>query len=75
MSAHRNDPQKYEMNVYWSPEDAVFVAEVPELPGCMAHGPTPSAAVRNAEDAIELWIDTARADGVQVPEARRRVVR
>jgi predicted RNase H-like HicB family nuclease len=66
---------KYEMSVYWSAEDSVFVAEVSDLPGCMAHGPTPADAVRNAQDAIELWIDTARADGVAVPEARRHSLR
>jgi predicted RNase H-like HicB family nuclease len=69
------EPHKYELNVYWSTEDAVFVAEVPELPGCMAHGPTPTDAVRCVEEAIALWIDTALEDGIAVPEPQRHSVR
>jgi predicted RNase H-like HicB family nuclease len=63
---------KYDLNVYWSPEDRVFVAEVPDLPGCMAHGPTRSDAVRSVEQAIELWIDTARNGGLQIPNPGSR---
>jgi predicted RNase H-like HicB family nuclease len=48
----------------------VFVAEVPELPGCMAHGGTPEAALANAHDAIQLWIDTAREFGDPIPEPK-----
>ncbi len=44
---------KYELIVYWSAEDTVFVADVPELPGCMAHGPTPAEAVAQAQEAID----------------------
>jgi predicted RNase H-like HicB family nuclease len=50
---------KYEIIVYWSDEDQVYVAEVPELPGCPAHGDTHEFAVANANEAIQLWIDTA----------------
>jgi predicted RNase H-like HicB family nuclease len=50
---------KYEVIIYWSEEDEAFVAEVPELPGCAAHGPTQGRALSNAQDAIRLWIDTA----------------
>lgn len=63
---------KYELIVYWSAEDTVFVADVPELPGCVAHGPTPAEAVAQAQEAIALWIDTARADGRAVPEPKGR---
>ena len=49
---------KYEIIIYWSREDAAFVAEVPELAGCAAHGNTQKEALRNANDAIHLWIDT-----------------
>lgn len=56
---------KYEIILYWSDEDQVFVAEVPELPGCMAHGKTQELALRQAKQAIRLWIDTAK-------EAERR---
>ena len=50
---------KYEVIIYWSNEDNAFIAEVPELPGCMAHGETPEKALKNAKEAIQLWIDTA----------------
>jgi len=61
---------KYEIIIYWSNEDRAFVAEVPELPGCMAHGSTPEAALANARDAIQLWIDTAREFGDPIPEPK-----
>jgi predicted RNase H-like HicB family nuclease len=64
--------QKYEIILYWSSEDKVFVAEVPELPGCMAHGDTQEIALRNINEAIELWIDTAKEFGDLVPEPKGR---
>ncbi len=61
---------KYEIILYWSNEDNAFVAEVPELPGCMAHGDTQQAALANANEAIQLWIDTAEEFGDPVPEPK-----
>lgn len=61
---------KYEVIIYWSNEDQVFVAEVPELPGCMAHGNTQEEALAHANKAIQLWIDTAREFGDTVPEPK-----
>ena len=61
---------KYEIIIYWSNEDQVFVAEVPELPGCMAHGDTSEAALSNAHDAIQLWVDTAKEFGDPIPEPK-----
>lgn len=61
---------KYEIILYWSDEDSVFVAEVPELPGCVAHGATQEEALSSAQDAIQLWIDTAREFGDPVPKPR-----
>jgi predicted RNase H-like HicB family nuclease len=58
---------KYEIIIYWSEEDKVFVAEVPELPGCMAHGDTQELALANTKEAIRLWIDTAREVGRPIP--------
>jgi predicted RNase H-like HicB family nuclease len=63
---------KYEMIIYWSREDRAFIAEVPELPGCMAHGDTPQDALANAQDAVQLWIDTAQEFGDPVPEPKGR---
>ena len=64
--------QKYEMILYWIYEDNVFIAEVPELPGCMAHGKTREQALKNVNQAIELWIDTAKEFGDRIPEPKGR---
>jgi len=61
---------KYEIILYWSNEDQAFIAEVPELPGCIAHGSTQESALTNANEAIQLWIDTAREFGDPVPEPK-----
>jgi len=63
---------RYEIIIYWSNEDQVFVAEAPELPGCVAHGETEEFALKNVKDAIRLWIDTAREFGDPVPEPKGR---
>lgn len=61
---------KYEIILYWSNEDQAFIAEVPELPGCMAHGDDQEIALRNINDAVQFWIDTAREMGHPVPEPK-----
>jgi predicted RNase H-like HicB family nuclease len=63
---------KYEVIIYWSEEDEAFVAEVPQLPGCAAHGPSQEAALANAQDAIRLWLDTAKEFGDPIPEPKGR---
>jgi predicted RNase H-like HicB family nuclease len=63
---------KYEVIIYWSDEDEAFIAEAPQLPGCMAHGISQEAALANAQDAIRLWIDTAREFGDPIPEPKGR---
>ena len=63
---------KYEILIYWSDEDEAFVAEVPELPGCAAHGATQEAALASAREAISLWIETAKEFGDPVPEPKGR---
>lgn len=63
---------KYEIIIYWSNEDAVYVAEVPELAGCLAHGETAELALANAQEAIALWLDTAREFGDPIPEPKGR---
>ncbi|MBI3247117.1 MAG: type II toxin-antitoxin system HicB family antitoxin [Deltaproteobacteria bacterium] len=62
----------YEIILYWSAEDRVFVAEVPELPGCMAHGDTQETALTNIKQAMQLWLDTAREFGDPIPEPKGR---
>ncbi|MCC6921894.1 MAG: type II toxin-antitoxin system HicB family antitoxin [Nitrosomonas sp.] len=63
---------KYETIIYWSDEDQSFIADVPELPGCMAHGASPNEALANAQEAMQLWLDTAREFGDPVPEPKGR---
>ena len=64
----------YEMIIWWSVEDEAYVVDVPELPGCMAHGATRQDAIKNAEDAIKFWIKIAKEDGLEVPQPRGRLV-
>jgi len=64
----------YEIIIYWSAEDNAFIAEVPELAGCMADGQTYVEAVQNAERAIDDWIETARIMGRLIPVARGKLV-
>lgn len=63
---------KYEVIIYWSDEDEAFVAEVPELAGCMADGATYQEALANAEIAIQEWIETAKELGRPIPEPKGR---
>jgi len=64
----------YEIIVYWSIEDNAFIAEVPELAGCMADGQNYVEAIQNAEIAINEWIETALLMGRVIPEARGKLV-
>lgn len=63
---------KYEVIIFYSNEDTAFVAEVPELPGCMAHGASNEEALKNANEAIALWLKTAREFGDPIPEPKGR---
>lgn len=66
---------KYEIIIYWSNEDDAYIAEVPELPGCSAHGKTQEEALKNTKEAIQLWIDTAMEfkDPIPVPKGERLI--
>lgn len=64
---------KYEIIIYWSKEDEAFVAEVPELPGCMADGQSYQEALANAEIIVDEWLETARDLGRQIPEPKGRL--
>lgn len=50
------------------------MVDVPELPGCMAHGSTKMEAIANAEDAISFWVKAAKEDGVEIPEPKGRLM-
>lgn len=61
---------KYEVIIWWSSEDGVFLGEVPELPGCVAHGETQESALKAVGEAVELRLDTAREFGDPIPEPK-----
>ena len=65
---------KYEVIIYWSEEDQAFIAEVPELPGCMADGASTQEALGNVETVAREWIETARELGREIPEPRGKLV-
>jgi predicted RNase H-like HicB family nuclease len=65
---------KYEVIIYWSAEDNAFIAEVPELAGCMADGATYEKALANVEVIIKEWIETAKEEGRPIPEPKGRLV-
>jgi len=63
---------KYEIILYWDQSDQIYVAEIPELPGCMAHGSTQELALKNAQEAISLWLDVAKDNGDDIPQPKGR---
>jgi predicted RNase H-like HicB family nuclease len=65
---------RYEIILYWSSQDGAFVAEVPELPGCMADGASYEEAVANAQVVISEWIETARSLGRPIPAPRGKLM-
>lgn len=64
---------KYEIIIYWSKDDDAFIAEVPELAGCMADGASYQEALANAEVIIQEWLETARELGRVIPEPKGRL--
>jgi predicted RNase H-like HicB family nuclease len=63
---------RYDINLSWSDQDELWIADVPDLKGCMTHGRTRAEAVENAAEAIEGWLETARESGFEIPAPRRR---
>lgn len=68
------DDIKYELVVYWSEDDAAYLVEVPELPGCIADGSTYKEAVQNVLVVIEEWIETAKELGRSIPTPKGRLL-
>ena len=64
---------KYEIIIYWSKEDKAFIAEVPELAGCMADGQTHVEALENVQVVIKEWIETALSIGRSIPEPKGKL--
>ncbi|MBC8183960.1 type II toxin-antitoxin system HicB family antitoxin [candidate division KSB1 bacterium] len=61
---------KYEIIIFWSDEDKSYIVDVPELPGCMAHGDSYETSLANAKDAIDHWIETAKEFGDPIPKPK-----
>lgn len=64
---------KYEVVVWWSEEDRAYIAEVPELPGCMADGTSYEEALRNVQIIISEWIETAKKLGREIPKSKDKL--
>jgi predicted RNase H-like HicB family nuclease len=62
----------YHINLFWSSEDDCWIADVPDLKPCSAHGDTPDEAIANIQNAVELWLETASECGLPIPEPRYR---
>jgi predicted RNase H-like HicB family nuclease len=65
---------KYEVIIYWSKADNAYIAEVPELAGCMADGKTYAEALQNTETIIAEWIETAQSLGREIPIPRGKLI-
>jgi predicted RNase H-like HicB family nuclease len=64
---------RYQINIYWSEEDQSYLAEVPELPGCMADGQSYQLALDNVQVIMQEWIETAQELGREIPVPHRRL--
>jgi predicted RNase H-like HicB family nuclease len=63
---------RYHINVFWSDEDGCWIADVPDLRYCSAHGETPTKAIAEAQEATALWLEVARDEGIPIPEPSYR---
>lgn len=66
--------ERYGIILYWSEEDKLYIAEVPELKGCFADGKTRTEAVSNAEIVIAEWLEVAKEDGISIPKAKYKLM-
>jgi predicted RNase H-like HicB family nuclease len=58
---------KYDVHIWWSEADSSYIAQAPDLPGCLADGNTYDEALKNLEIVIAEWIETARSLGRTIP--------
>lgn len=65
---------KYEIVIWWSKEDNCYLAEVPELPGCIADGETLAEVTKEIEESIKVWIEVNKERGVAIPEPKGRLM-
>jgi predicted RNase H-like HicB family nuclease len=65
-------PAHYHINLFWSDDDDCWIADVPDLKYCSAHGDTPDEAIASIQEAVDLWLETAAECGLPIPEPRYR---
>ena len=65
---------KYEVIIYWNATDEIFVAEMPELKGCIAHGETHNEALKEVNIVAKEWLKMAKEKGWQIPEAKGKLI-
>ncbi|MCI8723217.1 MAG: type II toxin-antitoxin system HicB family antitoxin [Ruminococcus sp.] len=65
---------KYEVVIWWSKEDDCYLAEVPELPGCIADEESLPEVAAAIEEEIKLWIDVNKKRGIVIPEPKGRLM-
>jgi predicted RNase H-like HicB family nuclease len=62
----------YAIEIFYSEEDEGFIAVVPELPGCSAFGDTEERALKEVKIAMQLWLETAKEIGREIPTPQKR---
>jgi predicted RNase H-like HicB family nuclease len=65
---------RYEIIIFWSEQDKAFIAEMPELKGCMAHGDSQNEALKEVKIVADNWLKLARKEGWEIPEPKGRLV-
>lgn len=65
---------KYEIIIFWSEQDNSFIAEIPELKGCIAHGETHDEALRQVKVVAKEWMRIAKKEGWEIPQPKGRLM-
>ena len=68
IASYTEEVNKQRQVVLYPGEDGFWVVECPSLPGCLSQGATKAEALNNIREAIDLYIESLRADGLPVPE-------
>lgn len=66
--------KKYYINIFYSEEDAGYIADIPDLKMCSAFGETPAEALAEVELAKQAWLESAKSEGKPIPEPKYRPV-
>ena len=67
----RENVRKFKIKLYWTEEDKLYIAEIPELKGFFADGKTRTEAIHNAEIVLAEWLEVARAEGIPIPKVKK----